>query len=1165
MKIKISILSFLLLFISIAGYGQLSLAEIFNEGMVLQRNAEVNIWGEALAGQELELMIQDKRYSTISDAAGQWKIKTEALQAGGPYALTVKSNSEEVKLQEVYVGEVWIAAGQSNMAWTLEKSDGAKEAIAKAKNKNIRFVMVPVLNFEGDKIRGDLSWKTATTEHVAPISGIAYFFAEQLQRALNVPVGIVCCYKGGTAAEVWMSRETLLSRPEHAPIVNAYEDYQNRLGKIQYELLYDDYVQKQRKYADSVKAGHQAIRPIEPMGEKNYKRPYGLYNTMLKRILPYSAKGVIWYQGEANAARSEQYHTLFPALIEAWRQDFEQPDLHFHFVQLSNYDHPAYGTRPTWAELREAQLFTWKKVANTAMVVSMDVGNKNDIHPTNKKPVGERLAATALNRVYGYDVPWSGPVYRSMHINESQIVLDFDYVYSGLTVDGELKGFTICGENREFVPAKAQIVGQQVMVSAEGITHPIAVRYGWSNWSEANLKNKVGFPATPFRTDDFKKVTEGVVTPSYPKTFTKSPTYQITKDIQYSKASKNCRLDFHKPEGVSGPTPLVIHMHGGGWNHGDKESQTSFKPFTDMGFAVANVEYRLTPEATAPAAVEDVRAALHYLLMNAKELNIDPTKVVLHGTSAGAHLALVAGYLQNDRRFDGKGKKFRNEINIMAVINRYGPSDLFSIRNVGSAARWLGKGKDNEAFVKSLSPLHMINSKTPPTYIVHGDMDQVVPKAVSSDPLVAKLKATGVPHQYTVIPGGGHGKFEPTYRNQVNAEIAVFVNRLLNNTHQEKPLEDSGTDLTVKTWNASSITHAKTVFPAATALLIAEADKELKRTIKTVVDKGMIPPSGNKHDYMSMGRYWWPNPDTESGLPYIRKDGLTNPEIEKLDRIPLAQMTQGVKYLALAYQITGEERYAAKAVDHLRRWFLNTKTRMNPHMNYGQTVPGHNNGLGRGFGIIDTYSFIEMLDGVELIKSSKNWKAKDEQGLIEWFSQYLDWMLESAVGKEEYEAANNHGLAFDVQIVRFAIFTGRLDIARRFLNDFPKLRLFSQIEPDGSQPLELARTTAFGYSVFNLGHILDMCMMSRSLGIDLMKIESHDGRSIRKALEFLLPWAGKEQSTFPWQQIKDWSGVQQNYALVLYRADLMNKEQRYKKYYENYVQKDKQNINLIIF
>jgi len=327
----------------------------------------------------------------------------------------------------------------------------------------------------------------------------------------------------------------------------------------------------------------------------------------------------------------------------------------------------------------------------------------------------------------------------------------------------------------------------------------------------------------------------------------------------------------------------------------------------------------------------------------------------------------------------------------------------------------------------------------------------------------------------------------------------------------------------------------------------------------------MTPPSGDKHDYMSMGRYWWPNPDTKDGLPYVRKDGVSNPEIEKLDRLPLAQMTRGVKLLTMAFYLTKEDKYAAKAVDHLRKWFLDKKTRMNPHLNYGQTVPGHNNGMGRGFGVIDTYSFIEMLEGVELLKSSRKFTKKDQQGIQEWFVAYLDWMLTSPIGKEEYEAENNHGTAFDVQVVRFALFVGKEDVARKYLENFPARRLFTQIKPDGSQPLELARTTAFGYSVFNLDHILDMCYMAKNLGIDLFNENSPDGRNITKALEFLLPYAGKTAQDFPYQQIRDWNKVQQDYALLLYRADNLNKTTKYKEYYENYVKQNVKNINLIIY
>lgn len=367
-------------------------------------------------------------------------------------------------------------------------------------------------------------------------------------------------------------------------------------------------------------------------------------------------------------------------------------------------------------------------------------------------------------------------------------------------------------------------------------------------------------------------------------------------------------------------------------------------------------------------------------------------------------------------------------------------------------------------------------------------------------------------------------------------------------------------------WDMGSLNNARTGQDAeAVKLLLRDAEKELVKTLITVVDKQMTPPSGDKHDYMSMGRYWWPNPATTDGLPYIRKDGLSNPEIEKLDRLPLAQMTRGIKSLSLAYYISKDEKYAAKAVENLRKWFLDKSTRMNPHLNYGQTVPGHNNGMGRGFGIIDTYSFVEMLEGVELLQSSKKFTKKDQQGLHNWFSAYLDWMLTSPIGKEEFDAPNNHGTAFDVQVVRYALFVGKEDIARKYLNEFPARRLFAQIEPDGSQPLELARTTALGYSVFNLDHIIDLCRIGKTLGYDLLQAQSADGRSIIKAIEFLLPFAGKTVADFPYKQIRDWDKVQQEFAILLYRVDKLLTKPVYGAYYSRFVGSKVRNINLIIY
>ncbi|MDD4971479.1 MAG: alginate lyase family protein [Paludibacter sp.] len=367
-------------------------------------------------------------------------------------------------------------------------------------------------------------------------------------------------------------------------------------------------------------------------------------------------------------------------------------------------------------------------------------------------------------------------------------------------------------------------------------------------------------------------------------------------------------------------------------------------------------------------------------------------------------------------------------------------------------------------------------------------------------------------------------------------------------------------------WNMEKLSKVKASGYGISQDVLNDADKCLKKTITTVMDKEMTPPSGDKHDYMSAGRYWWPDPKNPTG-PYIRKDGVVNHEIDKLDRGPLGLMAKNVTCLSLAYYFTSDEKYAAKAVNNLRIWFMNPDTRMNPNMNYGQTIPGRNNGLGRGEGIIDTYSFIDMLDGIELLKSSSKFTKEDQQGLKNWFASYLDWMMTSPIGNEEYTAKNNHGTAFDVQATRYAIFVGKEDIARKYCNDFAARRLFTQIEPDGSQPLELARTTALGYSTFNLTHILDMCYLAKSLNIDLYHAKSADGRCISKALEFLSTYVGKPQSEFPYKQIKDWDEVQTKLCWQLYRSDKLTSTPVFEKYYKNRISesdKDKDS-NLMVY
>lgn len=385
--------------------------------------------------------------------------------------------------------------------------------------------------------------------------------------------------------------------------------------------------------------------------------------------------------------------------------------------------------------------------------------------------------------------------------------------------------------------------------------------------------------------------------------------------------------------------------------------------------------------------------------------------------------------------------------------------------------------------------------------------------------------------------------------------ILIFVILLIINTLQSQPC----------VWNMQSVEKAKAENIIALQALIREADKDLKKVLTTVVDKPMIPPSGDKHDYMSMGRYWWPNLDTKDGLPYIRKDGVVNPEIDKLDRNPLGKFTRDVYTLSLAYYFTSDEKYASKAVDNLRIWFINKDTKMNPNMNFGQTIPGRNGGKGRGEGILDTYSFVDMLDGVELLKSSKKFTKKDKDALNSWFTAYLNWLLTSEIGQEENSAKNNHGTAFDVQVARYAAFVGNEELAKRVINEFPEKRIFKQVESNGSQPLELARTTALGYSTFNLTHFIDMAQMAKSYNINLFDSISNDGRSIPKAIDFLIPFVGIKQSDFPYQQIKDWEKAQKELSWQLLRVDHYFEGSKYVNYYNKlYLSTEKDN-NAILY
>jgi hypothetical protein len=303
----------------------------------------------------------------------------------------------------------------------------------------------------------------------------------------------------------------------------------------------------------------------------------------------------------------------------------------------------------------------------------------------------------------------------------------------------------------------------------------------------------------------------------------------------------------------------------------------------------------------------------------------------------------------------------------------------------------------------------------------------------------------------------------------------------------------------------------------AWASLEREAQKALRQGPLSIVSKALTPPSGDKHDYMSQAPYFWPDPKTPNGLPYIRRDGERNPEINKItDHRTIDDLENTVETLALAWYFKGDEAYASRAVLLLRAFFLDPATRMNPNLEYAQFIPGVN--TGRGIGLIETRGFTRVVDSIGLLAGSKALTSDDDRGLREWFGKFLQWMLDSKNGREEAAAKNNHGTYYDLQIVSYGLFVGRKDLARQILEQARQKRIATQIEPDGRQPLELARTKAWSYSNGNLDGLMDLATLGERTGVDLWHFQTHDGRSIRRALDFLTPVA-MGQSKWQYQEI----------------------------------------------
>lgn len=487
-----------------------TVADVFTDHMVLQRNAIIKIWGEAQNGSLVEVRFAGQ-LRKVKAIQGKWQVTLKTGEAGGPYKLDIINGNNKVSFQDILIGDVWLAGGQSNMEFALRRVKDAQKEISSADYPQIRYYKVPRKFYPEHEV-SKASWRVCSPQTAPEFSAIAYYFSRNIHKELNIPIGIIQTPVGGTTVEAWTSRTLLMSDKDFRPIVQHYDSIVNSYGSDGYEKLYNRYVSslaeynqlnaEQKKYID---------KPVEPMGRKNFHRPIGLSETMLNTVIPYTLKGFLFYQGESNTARGAQYRKLFPAMINEWRTAWGQGDIPFLFIQL-----PRFETKTRyWYELREAQYLTSHHVKNTAMVVAFDQGNPKDIHPIVKDTVGWRLSQLALGKVYGKKVVCQGPEFKKMtKTADGSLLLDFTNAGTGLVSKDNaatLSGFAVAGKDGKFYPAEAIIVGKnQVKVKNNLVTNPVDVRYLWVNSGDMNLFNKEGFPAFPFRTDKYRLATEGL-------------------------------------------------------------------------------------------------------------------------------------------------------------------------------------------------------------------------------------------------------------------------------------------------------------------------------------------------------------------------------------------------------------------------------------------------------------------------------------------------------------------------------------------------------------------------------------------------------------------------------------------------------------------------------
>ncbi len=522
-----------------------SLPAMFADHMVLQRGVAVPVWGTAEPGEGVTVEFAGQKKTTVAAANGYWSLKLDPLKAS---AAPLELKVGPLVIRDVLVGEVWLASGQSNMAFPLSSAHNAAEALSQVEDEQLRFFTVARKTAVEPQTGLNGKWEKATEGTAKGFSAVAYFFAREIRRTQQCPVAVIHTSWGGTPIETWISLAGLQRDPPLTKTLHQWELALEQYRKVQADAkLAADYAAELRRWRKEVEpAYNQAMkaynaaqaagnpagqRPVpawpepanpDPMGMPSPSRrpqtPAISFNAMIAPLAPYAMRGGLWYQGEANGSAGLDYRALFPRLIQDWRHLWGV-DFPFLFVQLpANGKDSRQVAESGWPWLREAQFLTLE-IPRTSMAIAIDVGDPENVHPTDKLDVGQRLALLARRNVYGEKIAASGPLYRDFKVDRDKVRIRFREVGGGLTPGqapwravsveplptDRLIGFFIAGEDRKWFQAEAMIEGDSVMVSSPAVENPVAVRYGWANSPRCNLYNREGVPASPFRTDDWLK------------------------------------------------------------------------------------------------------------------------------------------------------------------------------------------------------------------------------------------------------------------------------------------------------------------------------------------------------------------------------------------------------------------------------------------------------------------------------------------------------------------------------------------------------------------------------------------------------------------------------------------------------------------------------------